>query len=201
MPEWWPHVRSGGLVSRLNDDELARLLAACESASVEKGSPILQQGSASRSVLLIEEGEVEILDPAQPDGAPLAVVGPGGVVGEVGFVDGHARTHDVRARTACRLRRLKREALLWLLEQDPVLFGKLVVAIAELLAQRFRSAVAELEPIRAFASALDEPMEPEADACSDTAEYDEIEEPLPETAMADLISRIAERTRKGLAGV
>ena len=42
----------------------------------------------------------------------LATLGPGCVVGEVGFVDGQPRTHDVRARTACRLRRLTRERLL-----------------------------------------------------------------------------------------
>jgi CRP-like cAMP-binding protein len=55
----------------------------------------------------------------------------------------------VRAATACRLRKLTREQLLQLAGEDTLLFGKLVISLAELLAARYRRVVTELEPLRA----------------------------------------------------
>jgi CRP-like cAMP-binding protein len=128
------------------------------------------------------------------------------VVGEVGFVDGQPRTHDVRARTACRLRRLTRERLLELVKDDATLFAKLTIALAEILARRFRSAVAEFEPLRAFAATLDEPLSLEG---AKADHYDEIETALPEPPegadgddpAVDLIRDVARRARRRLTGV
>lgn len=188
----------------LDGDELDRLLAATEAVSVKAGDPILQKGSPSRSLILVEEGEVEVVGESMGETVVLAGIGPGGVVGEVGFVDGAARTHDVRARTAGRLRRLTRERLLELVKGDAPLFAKLTIALAELLARRFRMAVQELEPVRAFAASLREPMEIEE---SPAAGFDEIDEPLPGQTSAgpggalELIRDVARRAQKDLAGV
>ena len=92
------------------------------------------------------------------------------------YVDGQPRTHHVRARARCRLRRLSREALLGFLETDPLLFAKLAVGLAQLLTFRFRSAVEELEPVRSFAAALREPMDFEEVA----PQFHELDAPLPE---------------------
>jgi CRP-like cAMP-binding protein len=115
-----------------------------------------------------------VFDESLGEAVVLGTVGPGGVVGEVGFLDGYPRTHHVRARTACRLLRLTRDALLGLAGSDPGLFAKLTVALAQLVAGRFRSAVEELEPVRAFAASLRDPLELEPGT------FDEIDEPLPE---------------------
>jgi CRP-like cAMP-binding protein len=116
-------------------------------------------------------------------------------VGEIGFLDGQPRTHDVRAATPCRLRRLTREGLLELVKDDPALFAKLTIALAELMAQRFRSALRELEPVRAFAATLADPEEP-----PDPSVYDELDEPLPEQAL-ELIRALGRTAAKDLAGV
>jgi CRP/FNR family cyclic AMP-dependent transcriptional regulator len=173
VESWWPAVRVGDLVGTLTDEEHKRLLAAMEPCTAEAGDLIFQKGSPSRSLLLVEEGQIEVFDESLGQAAVLASVGPGGVVGEVGFVDGRPRTHHVRARVACRLRRLTREGLLELVKGDPSLFAKITIALAQLLAQRFRSAVDELEPVRSFAASLREPLEPEE-------AFAEIDEPLPE---------------------
>src|SRR5262249_14268752 len=152
------------------------------------GDTILTKGSPSRSLLLVEEGDVEILDEALGESVVLASVGPGGVIGEVGFVDGRPRTHHGRARANCPLRRPTRERVLEIVKDDPELFAKLTLGLAELLAERFRSVVHELEPVRAFAATLKEPMDLEAGQS-----FDEIEEPLPETAV-DLIRDVARKS-------
>ena len=74
----------------------------------------------------------------------------GSVVGEVGFLDGRPRTHHVRARTACRLRRITREGFSSC-DRRRRCFREDDVALAELLAARYRAVTEELEPVRALA--------------------------------------------------
>lgn len=197
MERWWPEARSGDLVAYLTDDEQTRLLAAMEACTADEGDLVFQKGSPSKSLLLVEEGALEVFDEAVGEEVVLARVGPGGVVGEVGFVDGRPRTHNVRARGACRLLRLTREGLLELVKGDPSLFAKLTIALAQLLAGRFRAAVEELEPVRAFAASLREPMELEEPGPG----FDEIELPLPEAdpdpeEAVRLIKDVARKARK-----
>jgi len=193
---WWPRRRAGDLVGYLDDDEHARLLAATEAATLPAGHVVLHKGGPARSLLLVEEGVLEVCEESLGETLVLASVGPGGVVGEVGFIDGYARTHAVRAGVPTRVRRLTREGFLSLVAGDPMLFAKLSVALGELLAARFRGAIAELEPVRAFAAALHEPLafeEPQP------ASFDELDEPLPESALA-LIRDVARRAAKEAAG-
>jgi hypothetical protein len=82
------------------------------------------------------------------------------------------------------------------------LFAKLAVALAQLVASRFRSAVEELEPVRAFAASLREPLELEAGT------FDEIDAPLPEEDPAsaapkppadqavEVLKQVARKSRK-----
>jgi CRP-like cAMP-binding protein len=193
--DWWPRQRDGEMVGYLTDEEWGRLLEFMEACTAHCGDVILRKGSPSRSLLVVEKGEVEVFDESMGETVVLATLGEGRVVGEVGFVDGRSRTHGVRARTNCQLRRLQRESLLELVKDDPVLFAKLTIALAELLAYRFRLAVEELEPIRAFAASLKEPME--------VHDYDVIESPLPEDEpeSVELLKDLARKARKDLAGV
>jgi CRP-like cAMP-binding protein len=215
MPaSWFPEARSGELVAYLDEAELARLLGATEVAEAGTGDFLLHKGSPSRSILLVEDGEIEIIDESLGDMVVLGRVGPGGVVGEVGFVDGQPRTHHVRAATACRVRRLTRDALLALAESDPPLFAKVSMALAELMARRFRAVLAELDPVRAFAASLGAPDETAVDDAVATVadggsgdeapdapfEYDQIEDPLLDQAV-DLLRELARRPSKDLAGV
>ena len=151
---WWPERRRGDLVSYLTEDELARLWAAMEPCTAGEGDLVFQKGSPSRSLLLVEQGWLDVFDQAMGEEVVLGSIGPGMVAGEVGFVDGQVRTHHVRARGDCRLRRLTRERLLELVKDDPQLFAKITIALARLVASRFRAAVDELEPVRAFAASL-----------------------------------------------
>ena len=216
---WWPEARSGELVAYLDDQELARLTAVTEVAEAGAGDFLLHKDSPSRSVLLVEDGHVEIIDETLGETLVLGRVGPGGVVGEVGFLDGQPRTHHVRAGTACRVRRLTREGLLALAQSDPQLFAKVSIALAGLVARRFRNALEELDPLRAFAASLGDPEEDAAaaDATPPSAEpskrmaseegpddgpvhYDEIEDPILDQAL-DVLRELARRPGKDLAGV
>jgi cyclic nucleotide-binding protein len=213
---WWPEARAGELVAYLDDGELTRLLAVTEIAEAGAGDFLLHRGSPSRSLLLVEDGEIEIVDESMGDTVVLGRVGPGGVVGEVGFLDGQPRTHHVRAGTACRVRRLTRDGLIALGQDEPRLFAKVSLALAALVARRFRNALEELDPLRAFAASLGDPeetaikpgrsAEPRTESehveGHDDApiQYDEIEDPLLDQAL-DVLRDLARRPSKDLAGV
>ena len=214
---WWPEARAGELVAYLDDAELARLLAVTEVAEAGAGDFLLHRGSPSRSLLLVEDGEIEIIDESMGDTVVLGRVGPGGVVGEVGFLDGQPRTHHVRAGTACRVRRLTRDGLIALGQVEPRLFAKVSLALASLVARRFRNALEELDPLRAFAASLGDPEETPATPPARAGEpggasehleghddsqvqYDEIEDPLLDHAL-DVLRELARRPSKDLAGV
>jgi CRP-like cAMP-binding protein len=201
--DWWPTLRAGEMISYLTDEEWGRLQSAMEACGATLGDVILKKGSPSRSLLLVEEGELEVFDESMGETVILGTVGAGGVVGEVGFVDGRVRTHGVRARTNCKLRRLPRESLLKLVQGDPTLFAKVTIALAELIAKRFRLAVEELEPVRAFAASLKEPMDLGGDV-----PFDEIDSPLPESTIEEgsteavqLLRNLARKARHDLARV
>jgi CRP-like cAMP-binding protein len=205
---WWAASRAGDLVHYLTDDEHRRLLGATEDVTVAAGDLVVRRGEEPGSLFIVDSGNVEVVEDSMGETLVLATIRPGGVVGEVGFVDGRPRTHDVRAAGEARLRRLTRAALLKLVENDPALFAKLVIALAELLAARFRSALDELEPIRAFAATLREPLaHGEAGAPDAPVAFDEIDEPLPaglfegpEDAVG-LIKAVAKKSRRKRASV
>ncbi len=197
---WWPVVRPGPLVTYLDDAEHARLLSLMEEVNVPAGSFILHKDSPARSVLLVEDGEVEVIEESLGQTVTLAVIKAGGVVGEVGFVDGRPRTNNVRARTDARLRRLTREKLLAMVAGEPTVFGKIMMSLAELMAQRFRITLAEMEPVRAFAQSLDEPIDASGDDAP--ASFDEIDEPLPDAAeVVEVLRQVADASRRGRAQV
>jgi CRP-like cAMP-binding protein len=208
---WWPEARTGDLVTYLDDQEHARLLAVTEIAEAGAGDFLLHKGSPSRSILLVEEGEIEVVDESLGETVVLGRAGPGSVVGEVGFLDGQLRTHHVRASTACRVRRLTRDGLLALAAVEPLLFAKVSIALARLVTRRFRSALEELDPLRSFAASLGDPEDNAAAGSTEAAreagdddegpiQYDEIDDPLLDQAL-DVLRELARHPGKDLAGV
>lgn len=155
MPDaWWPTNRSGELVRYLTEEEYVRLLDDTIPISAEPGDVIFFKGAPSNSLVIVVEGELEVFEESRGQMVVLGTVPAGSVVGEVGFLDGRPRTRHVRARTTADLRKITRESFLELLNLEPVLFAKLMVAMSELLAARYRSVVEELEPVRALAASL-----------------------------------------------
>jgi len=151
---WWPTARSGELVRYLSEEEYVRLLDDTIPVSAEPGDVIFFKGAPSNSLVLGVEGELEVFEESRGKMVVLGTVPAGSVVGEVGFLDGRPRTRHVRARTTADLRKITREGFLELLNLEPLLFAKLMVAMSELLATRYRTVVEELEPVRALAASL-----------------------------------------------
>jgi CRP-like cAMP-binding protein len=164
---WWPALRAGELIAYLTEDELERLYDVTVPVVAEPGDVIFYKGAPSKSLVIVEEGEVEAFEETGGSAVVLGSAGAGSVMGELGFLDGRPRSNHVRASAPCRLRKLTRDQLLQLADEDALLFAKLVISLAELLASRYRGVVAELEPVRALVASFraagdDEPTVAEA---------------------------------------
>jgi hypothetical protein len=66
---------------------------------LDQGTTLVEQGAAGSELFLLLDGVLAV----EVDGAPVAEVGPGAILGERALLEGGKRTATLRARTPCRV--------------------------------------------------------------------------------------------------
>jgi len=119
----------------LSQECRARLATSGALVSLDAGAPLFITGDTADAAYVVLLGEVEIVAPAE-DGRDvwLAVLGPGELVGEMGVLDGGARSADVRAVSRAELWRLARHSVIETLRDEP----SAALELLALMAQRLR---------------------------------------------------------------
>ncbi len=97
-----------GIFSPLVMSTLDHLVGTMQLDSYDDGDHIIRKGDEGDCFVLIEDGEVEVVD----DGEVVAVLGPGEGFGEIALLDGAPRNASVVARTSVRVRSLPRDDFL-----------------------------------------------------------------------------------------
>lgn len=147
-----PHVsRIEAIIERIRlfadfTAEEAALLAqymTCYRAA--PGTEIIREGEASDFMLLILDGEVEIVKRA-PNEMPerLALAGPGKTLGEMSLIDGEPRFASCIALSETTFAVLDRAALVELASAKPHFGVKFLTALLQLVNQRLRQVSEEL---------------------------------------------------------
>ena len=112
------------------------------------GATILREGDRSNThyMLLVLTGDVAVEKAEATPNEPLSVsvLGPGNVIGEMGLLDGAPRSMTCRAVTPVRAAGLTRDALQSLIDDNPKVGAKLMIAISQRMAERLRAAVDQL---------------------------------------------------------
>jgi len=98
----------------LSDEEIGHITSLAAEVSVPEGKELVREGDYSYDVLAIEEGTARV----ERDGRPLADLGPGDVVGEMGVLERSQRNATVIATspmllvtlTSWDIRRLRKTA-------------------------------------------------------------------------------------------
>ncbi len=110
---------------------------------------------------LVLEGEVvvESITVSRTEPLTIKVLGPGSLVGEVGLVDKEPRSASCTASTDVLCAILTREALAALINEEPTIGAKLLLAIATNLAQRLRDNARKLRLYAKLAKAMHQEME------------------------------------------
>ncbi len=83
----------------LSDKELEALGSLTDRVTRPAGTELARQGEPGREAFVIVEGEIEI----RRDGEPIAMLGPGEVVGELAVLGGWRRNADIIAETDVEL--------------------------------------------------------------------------------------------------
>jgi CRP-like cAMP-binding protein len=113
-----------------SDSELAELGHLVDEVTVPAQHVLMREGSAGREMFFVVDGWAEVCR----DGASLAAVGPGEVIGELSLLDNEPRSATVVAKTPMRLLVLGAAAFPALADQPSVGQG-----LATQLARRLRN--------------------------------------------------------------
>lgn len=130
-------------IADLGPDDAACVVGYMGLVTYPVGATVLREGDVSNTsyMLLILNGEVtvETSDPVSAGGVPISVLGPGNVIGEMGLIDGSARSATCRAATPLQAAGLTRKALQRLVDEHPKVGARLMVGLCKRLADRLRA--------------------------------------------------------------
>lgn len=125
----------------MNAYQIRKTILLSELREHHHGERLIEQGTMGRSMYLVVEGQVEVV---RHDGAVTerrALLGPGEVFGEIGFVHEAYRTADVRALGAVSVLRFDHDRLQKDLALFPHIMAKLNFNISGILGKRLAEMV------------------------------------------------------------
>ena len=118
------------LLSGLSDAELERIAQVAVPRSFPKGARVFHEGDQSDACYIVRDGEVRVTrEHSDGRAIALATLGPGEIVGELAMLDGEVRSASVEALTDIELLALAARDMRGLLERNPDITAKLVVAL------------------------------------------------------------------------
>lgn len=88
-------LRTVPLFSNVPDADLSRIAARMKEVRFAPGTAVATQGQQGVGFHLVVEGTADV----EKDGAKVGELGPGGYFGEIGLIDGGARSASVTATT------------------------------------------------------------------------------------------------------
>lgn len=114
------HETKPALGPVLTDEQWARLCARADAYDVQDGEHVFRTGDAGYPMILIEEGEIEIVRDALwwIGEEVIAVMGPRSIAGELGLLNGQRAFLSARAKGRARVRAVPRSELRRLLAED-----------------------------------------------------------------------------------
>ena len=128
---------------RLDAQDARTVVAYLREVSYPRGEVMFRAGDSHSSahLLLVLEGEVAV-DTGTSTAAvevPIAVLGPGAVLGEMALLDGAPRSATCTAITDVQAAGLARRGLERLIDEHPKVAAKLMVVLAQHMAERLRA--------------------------------------------------------------
>jgi CRP/FNR family transcriptional regulator len=123
-------LRHVPLLSGLSDGELERIAQVAIPRSYPRGARVFHEGDESDACYVIRDGEVRVTrEHSDGRAIALATLGSGEIVGELAMLDGEVRSASVEALTDVELLAIAARDMRALLERNPEITAKLVVAL------------------------------------------------------------------------
>ncbi len=135
--------------AELSAKELKEVATIVHKREYRRGELVFYQGDPGLGMYIVQQGEVSITLTAK-DGSvnEIAVLTEGDFFGELALIDEAPRSANAICKTDCLLIGFFRPDLFELIEKKPTLGIKIVLKLAEIIAQRLRKTDEELSKLK-----------------------------------------------------
>lgn len=130
----------------LSNYQIRKTILISELCKYQDKECLIEQGTRGRSMYLVVSGQLEVVRRDDAGGRRQALLGPGDVFGEIGFVNSTYRTADVRALGPVTALRFDYDRLEHDLMFFPHIMAKLNFNISGILGRRLAEVVEEYQP-------------------------------------------------------
>ncbi|MCA0327059.1 MAG: cyclic nucleotide-binding domain-containing protein [Proteobacteria bacterium] len=155
-------ITEGALVE-LSSADAQEIVGYMQPHRARTGDVIIRQGDVQNSdfMALVLDGEVTVENTlaAAHDSMVVSVLGPGSLIGDMGIIDGGARSATCIAATDLALGVLTREALMRLMDEDPAVAARLMLAMSKRLADHLRDTNRKLITFAQVSKALQQELD------------------------------------------
>lgn len=142
-------LRSSHALFGLTADEARVVVGYMRVVTYAKGATLLREGDGrdASEMLLLLDGEVSVDagTGSAAGGVTIASLGPGSVLGEVALLDGLPRSAQCTALSPVRAAGLTRVSLQAMLDQQPRVAAKLMIALSQRITERLRGMGQQLQ--------------------------------------------------------
>ena len=146
------------IVADLDAHDARLVIDAMQPARVAAGTVLMREGQRDDTdyMALVLEGQVCAESAALLPGEEvvISIIGPGQLIGEMGLLDGAPRSATCTALTDLKMATLSRNALRGLVEVNPSVAARLLLGLAQAMADRVRSSNRRLRTLSQVARAL-----------------------------------------------
>jgi CRP/FNR family cyclic AMP-dependent transcriptional regulator len=152
-----------GALMQLSMDEARVVVTYMQPKQIKAGTTFIREGDTRNNdfMLLLLEGEVTVenINVQRTEPVTLGIMGPGSLIGEVGLLDTEPRSASCTASTALRCAVLARDALEQMIDEQPRIGAKFLLAVAVSLAARLRDTSKKLKLYSRLATTMQEEIE------------------------------------------
>jgi hypothetical protein len=132
------------LFSALTGDECRIVTVHAEEVKLGAGQTLFVEGDTGDSLFVVIEGSLEIYKEDVLGDRLIAVIPPGGLVGEMALIEGKPRSANVRAQQASRLMAVSKASFEGMKRDNPQIVAKLQAELLQLISGRLRSTTEKL---------------------------------------------------------
>jgi CRP/FNR family cyclic AMP-dependent transcriptional regulator len=133
------------LFKHLTPQEVSWILVKWQPRNVSENSIVIKEGTPGDEMFIIESGRVEVLLTRGEVVLLLSELGESSFFGEVAFLTDKPRSATVKAKTDCRLLVLKKQDFMEIVNENPKVAAKFLLAISENLCSQIITSNVNLE--------------------------------------------------------
>lgn len=148
---------------QLSPEEAKIVVSYMKPLKIAEGTAFIKEGDSRDTafMMLVLDGEVTVenIVVSRTSAVTVNVLGPGSLIGEMGLVDGEPRSATCTATTNVRGAVLTRTALEELMNNEPRIGGKLMMAVSLRIAQRLRETADKLRLYSQLTTAMQQEID------------------------------------------